>query len=423
MAPCVGFVFREMGVSCEVDLLFDGDDLLDQSVFGEALYRSLLVDAVDSAAVRVENRAVGIEVVAEDAFGDDFFSRALAADQFPAFWDQRRSAVVGTVGGLVGIEHVAPDHHLADVGVFLAGIAGGGQRVSRVAHGKEIQKLKKCVEQTEREENEIDRGAPRAGRLIGVAIGAADVVERAVVSKLRCEQVEPVILGERGQGAGFEIEFVDGEWSLRDGESGAIASDGGRLEDELAGRAGNPVRSVINGVALRDVAHVSAVGAHHGDAGLSTFTLDYARQRILCGACGEAADAEVGGVEEAEFVGGAIAEEEDSADVVGGEAVEKLAGVAAGTDAGDVYADVGGIAGMASPEDASGHEFRAGALGLPGVAIVNLGGALADGFSEFAIDGADGIIAQFEVELALRQVGVGMVHSFCTSLAEGNRAG
>jgi hypothetical protein len=33
---------------------------------------------------------------------------------------------------------------------------------------------------------------------------------------------------------------------------------------------------------------------------------------------------------------------------------------------------------------------------------VNLGGALADGFSELAVDKADGIIAQFEVELALR---------------------
>jgi hypothetical protein len=54
-APCVESVFREMGVGCEVDLLFDGDDLLDQRVFGEAFYRSLLVDAVDSAAVRVED--------------------------------------------------------------------------------------------------------------------------------------------------------------------------------------------------------------------------------------------------------------------------------------------------------------------------------------------------------------------------------
>ena len=108
-----------MGVGCEVDLLFDGDDLLDERVLGEALYRSLCVDAVDSAAIRIEDGAIGIEVVAENAFGDDFFSRALAADQFPAFGDQRGSAVVGAVGGLVGIEHVAPDHHLAEVGMFL----------------------------------------------------------------------------------------------------------------------------------------------------------------------------------------------------------------------------------------------------------------------------------------------------------------
>jgi hypothetical protein len=155
---------------------------------------------------------------------------------------------------------------------------------------------------------------------------------------------------------------------------------------------------------------------------LAAFTLDYARQRVLGGACGEAADAEIGSVEEAEFVGGAIAEEEDSADVVGRKAVEELAGLAAGADAGDVDADVVGVTGLASPENASGHEFRACPLGLPGVAIVNLSGALADGFPELAVDGADGIIAQFEVELALRQIGVGMVHGFSKILADGKSA-
>jgi hypothetical protein len=135
----------------------------------------------------------------------------------------------------------------------------------------------------------------------------------------------------------------------------------------------------------------------------------------LCGTGGEAADAEVGGVQEAEFVGGTVAEEEDSADIVGGEAVEEFAGLASGGDSGDVNADVGGVAGLASPEEASGHEVRAGALSLPGVAVVNLGSALADGFPEFTVDGADGIVAQFEVELALRQIGVGMSHGFAES--------
>src|SRR5579864_224770 len=257
----------------------DGDDLLNERVVGEALYRSLWVDAVDPAAIRVEDGAIGIEVVAEDAFGDDFFGAGIFAttDQFAALWDQRRSAVIGAVCGLVGIEHVSPDHHLADVGVFLAGVAGGGQRVSRVADGKEIQKLKDRVDKTEGKENEIERSAPEAGRLIGIAIRTADVEERAIVRKLRREQIEPWILGEGGYGAGFEIEFVDGEWGLRDGESGAIAPDGGRLEDEFAGGAGNPVRCVVDSVALRDVAHVGAVGAHHRDAGLSAFTLDDAR--------------------------------------------------------------------------------------------------------------------------------------------------
>jgi hypothetical protein len=38
--------------------------------------------------------------------------------------------------------------------------------------------------------------------------------------------------------------------------------------------------------------------------------------------------------------------------------------------------------------------------------------ALADGFSELAVDGAEGIVAQFEVKLALREIGVGVAHGF-----------
>jgi hypothetical protein len=115
-------------------------------------------------------------------------------------------------------------------------------------------------------------------------------------------------------------------------------------------------------------------------------------------------------VEEAEFVGGAVAEKEDSSEVVGREAVKEVAGLAAGTDAGDIDTDVGGIAGLASPEKTSGHEFRARTLSLPGVAVVHLGGTLTDGFTELAVDGADRFVAQFEMELALREIGVGMAH-------------
>ena len=117
-------------------------------------------------------------------------------------------------------------------------------------------------------------------------------------------------------------------------------------------------------------------------------------------------------MEETEFVGGVVAEKEDPTDVGCREAVEKLARVAAAANAGDVDRDVGRIVcGVASPEQASGHEFRAGALRLPGVATVDLGGTLTDGFSELAVDWADGIVAQLEVELALREVGVRMGHN------------
>jgi len=41
---------------------------------------------------------------------------------------------------------------------------------------------------------------------------------------------------------------------------------------------------------------------------------------------------------------------------------------------------------------------------------VDLRCALADGFSELAVDGAAGIVAQLEVELALREISVRMGH-------------
>lgn len=117
-------------------------------------------------------------------------------------------------------------------------------------------------------------------------------------------------------------------------------------------------------------------------------------------------------MEQAEFIGGAVAEEEDSADVGCREAIENFARLAAAADTRDIDRDVGGIVGrIASPEEASGHEFRAGALRLPGVAIMDLGGTLADGFSELAVDWAHGIVAQLQVELALREVGVRIGHN------------
>ena len=41
---------------------------------------------------------------------------------------------------------------------------------------------------------------------------------------------------------------------------------------------------------------------------------------------------------------------------------------------------------------------------------MDLRGALANGFSELAIDGTDGIVAQLDVELALREISVRMGH-------------
>jgi len=345
-----------------------------------------------------------IEVVAEYAFGHDFFCVrvCMAADEFPGLRYECRRAVVGAVGRLVGIEHISPDHHLANVGMFLAGIARRGQSVSRVPHGEEIQELKDCEEQTERQKHKIERSAQGAGRLIGVAIGTTDVIKGSVGAELRHEQIEFWILGERGHCPGVKVEFVNREGGLGHSESGAIASDGGGLKDEFAGGAGCPMRSVVDGVTLGDIAHLGAVGTHDGDAGDPSFAMEDAGERILIRPGGKAAHAEVGGMEQAEFVAGVVTKQKDSANVFGREAVEELAGLASATNSSDVDANVRGVSGLASPEQTSGHEFGAGALRFPRVAVVNLGGALTDRFSEFAIDRADGVITQFEVELSLR---------------------
>src|SRR5215468_9658354 len=116
-------------------------------------------------------------------------------------------------------------------------------------------------------------------------------------------------------------------------------------------------------------------------------------------------------MEKAEFFSRTLLQEEDSADFGRREAVKKCAGFAATADSGDVDSDVGGVVGgVASPEEASGHEFRTGALCLPGIPVVDLRRALADRFSELAIDGTDRIVPELDVELALRKISVRMGH-------------
>ncbi len=176
--------------------------------------------------------------------------------------------------------------------------------------------------------------------------------------------------------------------------------------------------SVIDGVALGDIAHVGTVGAHYGDGRWSSFALDYAGKGFLSRTCGQTSNAKICGVEKAEFICSALAKEEHSANIRRREAVEKLARIAATAYAGDVYADVCGIVSrIASPEQTSGHELRACALCFPGVAVVDLCGAFADGLCELAIDGADRGIAQLEMELPLREIGVGITHGSSSELS------
>ena len=116
-------------------------------------------------------------------------------------------------------------------------------------------------------------------------------------------------------------------------------------------------------------------------------------------------------MEEAEFVRGPLAQEKDSADVRRRQTVEEFAGTAPAADASDVDGNVACVVGdVASPEEASGHELRACALCLPRVTLIDLGGAPPHGLSELAVDGADRIVAQLEVELALREIGVRIGH-------------
>src|SRR5262249_43840941 len=107
-------------------------------------------------------------------------------------------AVFGAVGSFVCVEEVAPDHHFANVGVLLASVAGSGERVARVTDRKEIQELKHGIEKAERQQDEVQAGAPRTGRLSGIAVGAADVIERAVARELRSQQVELGIFRQGG---------------------------------------------------------------------------------------------------------------------------------------------------------------------------------------------------------------------------------
>ena len=61
-------------------LLLDCDYLFDKCIFGEAFDRTLLVRAIDAASIRVKDGTILVEVVAEHAFGYDFFFVLFAAN-------------------------------------------------------------------------------------------------------------------------------------------------------------------------------------------------------------------------------------------------------------------------------------------------------------------------------------------------------
>ena len=108
---------------------------------------------------------------------------------------------------------------------------------------------------------------------------------------------------------------------------------------------------------------------------------------------GDVADAEVGGVEEAGFEAGGI-EEEDAADGVRFHGVKQSAsggGGESGEYNGGIRLD--GLGGRA-------REHGSPALGFPGVAAVNGGGALADLAGMVALDRLGGAVLA-DVQLAL----------------------
>src|SRR5271165_1400332 len=158
---------------------------------------------------------------------------------------------------------------------------------------------------------------------------------------------------------------MNGKVRLGNGDAGPVSSNGGRLKDEFAGRSPQPAWSIVDGVALRDLAQFGAGGAHNGDAGILSFTLQHAGYEILPCAGRETADTEVGGVQQTALVGGPVAQQKDAANIVGSEAVKQFAAIAAGRNSSDGDANLGRISRLPSPEQAAGHEFRAGALRLP----------------------------------------------------------
>jgi hypothetical protein len=129
----------------------------------------------------------------------------------------------------------------------------------------------------------------------------------------------------------------------------------------------------------------------------------------LTGTGGEAANAEVGSVEESLLIAGPVPQKKDAADIVGGEAVKQFSVPASGRDSADGDAHFGGIVILPAPKNAAGHEARTGALSFPGVASLNV--QFAERLSEPAFDGANRTLAKLHVKLASRQICKRVTHN------------
>ena len=262
--------------------------------------------------------------------------------------------------------------------------------------------MKDRIQEPERHEDEIERGAGEAQGLAGIQIRLPDVVKRACRVELGGEQVMLRILRQGFDFARVEVEPLDGERALRDGESVLIAADSSGLKHEFVGRIGQPMGSIVDGVALRDFGELRSVSAHDRDAGVSALARQGTGNAI--GVTVQAADTEVGGVQEALLLSGSFIKAEDAGNFLRVEGIDELIRRIAVRDASDRDREGCRIMLGRAPEQASGHEASAAALGLPGVTVVDLDRAIANRVAELALYQTHFAISIFEMELSLGEV-------------------
>lgn len=327
-------------------------------------------DFGDAAAVGVEEALVGGDVEAGDAGLEDLFAAVrVFFYELPGFGDEAWVGVVGV--GLLSFDEVAPEHHFGEGKLFGIGGLDGFELATAVHHGEEIEEPENGVAETEGKKEEIFEVIQKGG-VAQSGVGSLEVVEGAVGSEAGREEIEFRIFDEGFEGAGFDIEALDGEGSKGEVMTLLVAADASTLEDDGKLILMNPAWGGVEGVAFGDLAEELIGGGANGDVGAAVGFFGAAHEMGVEGMNVEVGESFGVVIPEAAFFGSFAFDGADGAKMSCLEGVIELVRGVAGGEAGEIDAQRFGL--VFTPKTRARKEVASAGLGLPTVAFLGFEG-------------------------------------------------